>query len=516
MDELTGRQFLGLVLLALAILAGVEARNLEVDNRLERWTGDQGDDGETYRRFRETFGTDEIVVVAISGRPVLNRGTLRRLQPLMQELEHIEGVDRVQGLPVVLRDVYGSEDKDLDRFIADSTATPLYRDLFLSRDNSVLGLVLETTPSDDPEGRRRLVTGLLEVLAPLEDDGYRVDLVGSPVLSAALDRVSLEEGRRTAALALLLSLVLLGALLRSARAVVVAASCATTTVLLTLGTMALWGRSLNMITSALPALLGVLSLAGSVHLLRRYQDLANELNRAKALSSVLLELSRPMALSALTTALGFGSLVMAGMEPVRELGMLAALGMVISLAVNLTVAPGLMALLRIPGRPSRLKTPLESLASWTTSRPKAIVVGFSLLVLAFLALVLFPGVEVASNPLSFLPRSDPTTAAYQRVGASLTGFYTMEVILDLPQPWWLEETSGTLVRVSDSIEESPSVARVLSPIDLFARSLSGRQARIPWLTRCPPVSSRQLFSWPSSTPLAVGRCDPWPPKRVRR
>jgi predicted RND superfamily exporter protein len=55
------------------------------------------------------------------------------------------------------------------------------------------------------------------------------------------------------------------------------------------------------------------------------------------------------------------------------------------------------------------------------------------------------------------------------VGHSLTGFYTLEVVVDLPGPWWREETARELQNLSDALSRSPVVARVLSPLDLLSQ-----------------------------------------------
>jgi predicted RND superfamily exporter protein len=57
-------------------------------------------------------------------------------------------------------------------------------------------------------------------------------------------------------------------------------------------------------------------------------------------------------LATLTTALGFLSLVTADMAPVREVGVFAAIGLIVSLPVNLVLGPELIRLLRVPARRS--------------------------------------------------------------------------------------------------------------------------------------------------------------------
>ena len=120
---------------------------------------------------------------------------------------------------------------------------------------------MEVTPGEKPGDRGRIVAAVRLALEPLRENGLTVHLVGSTVLSDALDQASRREALRTFPVALLCSLAVLALLLRTLRGMAVAASCAAVSVVLTLGLMAAVGRPLTMVSAALPSLLWVLSPA---------------------------------------------------------------------------------------------------------------------------------------------------------------------------------------------------------------------------------------------------------------
>ena len=459
------RRVVAALLLLLVVPAALSLGRLDVDNRLERWVGDDPAGTDAYRRFRATFGSDEFVLVAVAGADLLSAESLDLRVEAVGAVEGLDGVIRVMGPAVVFRDLFGGEDPEA---LADElTSTPFYRHLFISDDGLVLGTVVVVEPGRRADARRRLVRGIEEAYEPVRQAGMRVELVGPTVLAAALDRVSEEEALRTLPLALLGSLVVLALLLRSLRGMAVAATCAGVSVVLTLSLVVASGRSLSMVSSALPSLVWVLSLAGAIHVLRRYQDFHLGASAPAAMREALGETTRPCTIAAVTTSLGFLSLLAATLSPVRELGVFVAGGLMIGLVAALTVAPVAAVWLRVPARGARHGFRLERLVRWTTRRHRAVLAVF--VVVAAVAGASVPFLPVDANPLRFLPRDNPTVEAYRWVGENLTGFHTLEVVVDTPAPWWTSSVSSRLDRLQETFAGMAGVARVLSPLDLLRK-----------------------------------------------
>jgi predicted RND superfamily exporter protein len=487
----TTRRWVALLLIAGAASAAIAARDLRIDNRLERWQGDDEAGALLYERFRQLFGSDEFVLMAVSGPTVLEADSLEQMLDAAERLETVPGVARVRGVPIVYRELFGAEDPDA---LADELrATPFYRGLLVGNDADTVGILLEVDPPEDAFARRRIMTEVRAASAGLEEHGLRVELVGSTVLIVTLDEMSEREVRRLFPVALVLSLSVLALLLRSLRAMVVAAACAGLGVVLTLGLMAVSGRSLDMISSVLPSLVWVLALSNSVHLLRRYQDRRLDHDAKQALDQTLVELTRPCTMASLTTALGFLSLVTATMAPVRELGLVAAAGLVFSLAVNLSVGPLLIELLRVPAGRARLALPLGSFAAWVSGRAVPVLVASLCIVILTVAAI--GRVRVESNPLEFLPDDSETVRAYSWVGERLSGFYTLELVVRLEAEWWSRDSVAILDALYRELDESEIVVRVLTPLDLLRQLNYWDSGFDPAAYRIPPdtVRSEELI-----------------------
>jgi predicted RND superfamily exporter protein len=459
------RRLVAGALVLLAVLAGWQLRSLGVDNRLERWLGEGGADAAAYERFRRDFGSDEFLLAVVGGGGFFAPDTLELLLEAAERLEALPGVVEVRGIPILYRDVFGAEDPEA--LAEEMGSTPFYRGLFLSADGELAGLLAEVLPAEGPAARRELVAGARAALAPLAAAGREARLVGSPALIAALDEVSRREAERTIPIALAGSLVMLALMLRSARAMLATSASAGLAVVLTLGLAAALGLSLNMVSTALPPLLWVLALSNSIHLMRRYQDLRLDTAQGEALARALAETTRPCVLAAVTTAAGFASLAAAVMAPVRELGWLAAVGILLALAVNLTLTPVLVELLRVPAFRRHLGLGTVSWQWGWRSRPRTVLAVAALAVVAGLAAI--PAIRVESDPVAFLPAGHPTTGDFRGLDERLGGFYTLELALEAPAPWYAPEQLAVIGEVGARLAASPIVSRVLSPLDVLAK-----------------------------------------------
>jgi len=87
------------LLAALGGLAGVYAAGVGSDNSLERWIEPTGQPAIEYRHFRDTFTSDEFVLVALSGRSLFEEAALDVMLAALEALEAIPHVSQVTGIP---------------------------------------------------------------------------------------------------------------------------------------------------------------------------------------------------------------------------------------------------------------------------------------------------------------------------------------------------------------------------------------------------------------------------------
>lgn len=336
------------------------------------------------------------------------------------------------------------------------------RDLLVSEDGRTAGMVAWLRKSHGPRGRRKVVEQIESIAAELDRDGFRLRLAGTPVMNVALDRTSERASKTFLPLAIAVSVLVLIVSLRSGAAVTAAMLSVGSIVAATVGLMAVAGRSMNMVTVALPSLLFVLAISNAIHISSRFTRHRGEgMAKREAIRSAIRKLIRPATLSSVTTAVGFSSLLLSEMSAVADLGLFAAAGMIVSLAWNLTVLPAALSIL--PSRPAATDA-AKTRAHWSgrsaarISRRWPIVAAVSTLIVVGCA-VTVSRIRVESNVLTFLPKDSKTARDYAFIADRLTGVYTVELSATVPTA---EEPNlaRAFGELAVAAEGHPDVARV--------------------------------------------------------
>jgi predicted RND superfamily exporter protein len=453
----------------LAIISAILALSLRMDNRFENMLNSTSEEAGTYDEFLDTFGSDEFIIVGISGKPIFEESALDVMVETLENLETVPFVEMVTGIPTVYRDRFGSEDPEA--LVDEIVSTPFYRGLFISEDESIAGLLVNTEELNNPGDRELLVEGLENAVIPLENYGFRVDLVGGPIFNVRLNGISMKESFRIFPIAAVLSLIVLFGFLRSFRAIIVVILCGALSLLYTISLVAIWGRTLNVVTSMLPIILWVLAIANCIHLVCRYQYYRVTIPDAReALRAALMDVRRACTLSAITTSFGFISLTLADIGPIQELGFLMSAGLLISLAVNLLLGPNLLLLMNVPaprGKEANSDHWFRAIGTRAFQFRSVILV----LCCGVAAAGLYSAfnVQTERDSLAFMPEGSETVESYRFVLGNLTGSGTLEIAIQTPDGWLAEEYWEPISNLKSRLSESSLVPRVMSPYDFLKK-----------------------------------------------
>jgi hypothetical protein len=452
----------------LCLVSLVLVTQLRVDNRHERMLDQHSRAARDYEEFKKEFGNDNVVIVAVSGKPLFELDSLDTMVAAAERLEKLPYVAAVDGLPVLFRDTFGQDDAEaLEKEV---TSTPFYQGLFISKDRNVAGLLVELKPMDTPGAIEELVKALDEAVRPLRDLGFRVDLVGDPVFENAINIITMGESLRMFPIAAALSLIALIWLLRSIKATIVVLVGNVVILLMTMASMPATGHTLNLVTASSPLILWVLSLANSIHVVSRFQQLsAAAKSPIHAINETMKELRGSLIMSSITTSLGFLSLITTNVSAIRELGVYMSLGMILMLLVSLYLTPWLCIVCKVP--PSHhvhhASRALDRFGGLLTRHPRRALGLFAV----FAAVAVFFALKVKAQPdsLAFLPKDHPIVNSYQFVSDHLTGLQSMEVVIETPGGWTNTDYWPAIGKVVGAIEAEPVVSRVFGPFDLLKK-----------------------------------------------
>jgi predicted RND superfamily exporter protein len=262
-------------------------------------------------------------------------------------------------------------------------------------------------------------------------------------------------------------------LLRNFSAVIITSTPHIFGTLWTLGAMGWIGIELTMLGTAIPALLTAIGFTDSVHLMlhmRREVDAGSS-----ARSGAILAIRRigiACALTSLTTAVGFGSLLLASRPSVRDFGGCCAMGCVLTFIAVMTFVPLLSG--TFLGRRCAAVAKSEQMSRWNcffdrvgrrlSARPMPITV-ISVLItiaLAATALKLKPDVDIQFYP----PKSD-SMQALNICGQDFGGGGMIHAWVDWPDPNEVPPgLVGALEDVHTVFDDEPFTSHPISALNL--------------------------------------------------
>jgi len=180
---------------------------------------------------------------------------------------------------------------------------------------------------------------------------------------------------------------------------------------------------LNLISVAFAVLFIGLSIDYAIHLCTRYREvLAREPSPAAALREAARRVGGPLAICALTTAIGFYAFVPTEFAGVAELGLIAGTSMLIGLVTNLTLLPALICLWPppVPASTSALPRWTESLRSLPFRHAPAVAILAAVLTLVSTWLV--GQLRFDPNPLHLRDPSAHSVQAFDELLADGEAF----------------------------------------------------------------------------------------------
>ena len=285
-------------------------------------------------------------------------------------------------------------------------------------------------------------------------NGIRVRVTGSPALSDAEFSTLRQGAERSTALSIGLLCLWLLLALRSLRLFL---AIVTTLIvgLVACGTFAVGVIGpLNPISAAFAVLFVGLAIDFGIQFSVRYRDERYRVDDlGEALRRTVKGIGGPLAVAAAATAVGFFAFAPTDYTGVRDLGLIAGVGMIIALVLNMTLLPALLTLLRPPGERRPVGFARAAALDRALLRHRGpVMIGAALLGLA--AVATLPWLRFDFNPLHLQnPHEEAVSTLFDMMKDPNTTPYT----IDLLEPSLAEAT-----RLADRLGKLPEVSQVVT------------------------------------------------------
>jgi predicted RND superfamily exporter protein len=446
-----------------------------------------------YRSIRARYGSDDYLIVTYTPRDgVFSESALEDLAGLRDALGALDGVESVvtildvpllESPPVDLTELE-SRSRTLEAPEADTvaarrelTGSPLFRDLLISADARTTAIRIDLERDAEYEallkrrdtihelGMERSLTGverarieqltteirrstdrIIETESNIIErirsilDAHRAEaelfLGGVPMIVADSIRF-IRHDLVVFGIGVFVFLVLiLRMAFRRPRWILLPLLTCAAAALVMMGFLGMVEWRVTVVSSNFVALMLILTLSLTVHLIVRYREL-HERSPTAGQGALVGETMRskfePCLYTVLTTMVGFGSLLVSGIRPVIDFGWMMVIGLAVAFVLSFTLFPASLMLLSPGSATSRADLTdrlTRGLASVVERRPRWTLAIFLALALAGIAGA--TQLTVENRFIDYYKHSTEIYRGMERIDRTLGGTTPLEIIVDAP------------------------------------------------------------------------------------
>ncbi|HIJ22899.1 MAG: MMPL family transporter [Gammaproteobacteria bacterium] len=467
-----------------------------------------------YNEFREQFGREEVVLIAIRPVDLFAPEFLTKLKQFHAEIEAtVPHLDEVTSL-VNVRYTVGKDDEllveDLLEAFPDSDEGrkqlkqaalnhPFYQDLLISENGALTTVVIETRAFSEEAGGDALTDGfedapaeesataetertfltdeengevvaaVMQLVEAYQGEDFPIEVAGSPIVMEVLKKSMQSDMRQFTLTMVAIIFLFLFLLFRRVTGILTPLVVVILSLVATIALMALSGTALKLPTQILPSFVLAVGVGDSVHILsifyRRYDHTGDKL---EAIRFALGHSGLAVVMTSLTTAAGLFSFSTAELGAVAELGVFGAAGVLLAMFYSLILLPTLLAI--FPVRRKHHKSSdseadeegntvtgmmdrlLNRAVSVSTNHAATVV--FVAAILFIVAIAGITQLQFKHDVMKWLPEEIPIRVATDHLDRDLNGTISVEVIVDSGEQEGLynPQIIGALSKIQDELD----------------------------------------------------------------
>ncbi|HTL46755.1 MAG TPA: MMPL family transporter [Verrucomicrobiae bacterium] len=472
--------FQGLMLATL--MAGFAATHLAIDPTVESLFIKKSDEYRYYREYRDRYGSDQLVAVAMETTDLF---TQRNLKLLKKVSDHIAAAPQVENVLSLAR-VMDIHSKFLGVKIVPALAgvfegtrtledarnailsNELYVNNLVSKDGKHANIVLKLKASSSRGKGADFIKDLRGFLAEEEIPGVKFYVAGAPVEQYDFVRLIRKDQFTFVPMITVLLVLTTWLIYRSFACVVLAMTAVFMTLIWTFGLISSLGKELNLVTSLLAPVIMIVSVVDVIYFIGFFLNI--RAHHASVRQSVILTMEQlvlPCFLTHMTACLGFVSLSFSKVPAIQEFGLFAACGIAFSYIITILLTPVMLPIL-----PYRIKRTLSEEGHFFNKFVIHFVErlefqGKWLILVSVIGCVIFSymgirKLNVDTNIVKQMKPNSPLAVATHFIDKNITGVYTLGFVLrtrngeTIDDPQVLERIDA----FKSFLESMPAIAKV--------------------------------------------------------
>lgn len=483
-----------------------------------------------FKAFEDKYGARDVVLLAIHPKngSVFTQRNLDLLEKLTDVFWQMPNNTRVQSITnfpytKVTGDLLETDFLVENALQMNDQEIAELRDIVLNEPTLVDSLVSDSghvsavlaTVMLDPEGARAPVVAewVEEQVKQFRQQYPDVDfhLTGTVIFTDAMAKATQDGFKTTLPLGMGASIIALIILLRSLLGMFFSILVVNASVFSALGISAAAGIVFQPISSYASAIILTLGIADCIHILvSHHQQLSLGKGKAESLLESLRINFQPVFLTSITTAIGFICLNTSESPPLRDLGNITAIGVMVAFLLSISLLPALIMLLPSPkithkeGLGQRL---MERLADFIIRQRKALLVVASIVMVS---LTLFIPQNVFNDVWhDYFDETFEVRRSSDFIASNLTGFQRVDFSFPAIDQGGISEPEylAAIEAFNQWTEQQPEVAYAASYSDVIKRlnrNMNGDDPQYYTLPTDRALASQYLLLYEMSLPFGLG------------
>ena len=476
------------IVVAITLLSLIPLSHLKFEFNIEKLFPVRDPDLAFFQEFQHQFHSeidDEFIFIGLKNEEgIFRQDFLKKTDSLTRYISQLENIIKV----------YSLTSSNLIYFKGDSLqARPLihinnpehyqqdsiylfqsreYRDLLVSKDGRSIAIAAFNTQNLGDEQKDRILNGIQSTIDHLGfDEAYLTAKI-------RVERIYVQEIEKNLRIYLLLSLTMISLclylLFRSVKAIIVPLLIIMVSIIWTLSFISITGHSLDIISSLLPPILAAICMSDIIHLSTAYvEELRNGLPKMEALKKAFREVGLATFFTCCTVAIGFFTLAITNIIPIRNFGLFAGIGLLMAFALTLVSLFAFYSLTPVPIIAARRSADKK----WTAVLSSLLVIVIrkrnlvlvSLLVLTIISVFFMSRIEINSSLLQEIPKNNPMLEDYRFMEKDFAGTRPFEMALDVrgKTNFFEPEMMKRVEEIETFLKDSCGVGYIISPVSLF-------------------------------------------------
>ena len=483
-----------LVLSSLIAIGSLSLDKFRFDASSDTLVLDSDPSYELYEEINDRFSSAEFLVIALEDDNIFSEEGLKQLQLLENELEKIEGVSnaisildaplfeqpKLSLVKSATNDKYLlQDDLDLQSVKTELIESPLFNELIINSSGSAVAMQLNLIALDDYSDT------VIDIRNTLEKNTFFSNsyLAGPAMIVSDTISFIKKDVQNFGFITFLIFFILLTIFFKDLWSATIIMTNATFVIFLTVCFLGFYDWPISIVSSNFLTLLFISSIAVSVHMLVKLHEGQKEnISYEHSLAKIFI----PCFYAALTTMVGFLSLLLSNIQPVIDFGKMMALGVVINLLISFLLIPALIGMKRL-NESSQLSIAdiyYRYLYVDFVQIFRKIVLPLVLISIPFF-IYQASNLKVENKFIDYFDESTEIHRGMNFIDQQLGGTTPLDIILSLPEEenfideddlffsegsetseyWWRQKNMKVLKDVQSDLDNLPEIGKALSIVN---------------------------------------------------